>query len=170
LDEDFDLIHARMLNGSIEDWPGIYAKAFKHLKPGGKFEQVEIDFEPHSNNNRLDAVPALVEWYNLLMAAMDQSRRPMRIQRNTTDRLRAAGFADVHEEIIRIPFSPWPLNDDHEQHMARWFNLGLVHGLEGYSLAPFTRNLHKPVEEVRELITRVKREICLLGPQTYCFL
>jgi len=156
-----------MLFGSIEDWPGLYAKCFRHLKPGAHFEQVEMDFEPRSANGPLAPNFSLVQWYNLLMTAMDQCGKPMRLPPNNSDRLRAAGFVNIQEEVIRVPLTPWS-RDRHEQDMARWFNLGMMHGIEGYSLAPLLRILRMPEEDVRDLITRLKSDMLLVMPRIYC--
>lgn len=167
MEEDFDLVHIRMLNGSIADWPSLYAKAFRHLRPGGKIEQVEIDFCPRSENGKMPATASVVQWYNMLMEAMDRRGQPMRLAGDTKERLRNAGFVDIVETTIRVPFNPWS-RDRHEQNIGRWFNLGMTHGIEGFTIAPFRRALGMPEAEVHDLIAKVKRDIATLQWHSYC--
>src|SRR5437868_2929170 len=46
----FDLVHVRHLYGGIDSWPRLYAQAFVHVRPGGWFENSEIDLETRSEN------------------------------------------------------------------------------------------------------------------------
>lgn len=156
--EDFNLIHMRTLNGSIADWTSLYARAFRHLAPGGKIEQVEIDFAPRTTSEPLPPDFSLVEWYESLMAAMDRAGRPMRLDHHTGAKLEAAGFTDVQEATIRIPISPWA-NNHHERETGRWFNLALRQGIEALTLGPFTRHLNRRVPDIENLVGRLTNDL-----------
>ncbi|KAK1712369.1 hypothetical protein BDP67DRAFT_490276 [Colletotrichum lupini] len=41
----FDYVHISHLEGSVAEWPALYAQAFAHIKSGGFVEVKEIDVE-----------------------------------------------------------------------------------------------------------------------------
>jgi hypothetical protein len=175
-EESFDLVHLRMLCGSVSSWPEMYQKVFayaptlldtyshtnvrRHLRPGsGWIEHVEIDLEPRCDDHTLSPDSQVVRWYGYLRDATARAYRPIAYERNTRQLLEAAGFIDIQETIIRAPFNSWP-NDPHQKEIGRWYNLGLTEGLDALSFAPFTRSnqwdLH---EHVKPLLASVHREI-----------
>ncbi|UQC78779.1 UMTA [Colletotrichum lupini] len=46
----FDYVHISHLEGSVAEWPALYAQAFAHIKSGGFVEVKEIDVELCSNH------------------------------------------------------------------------------------------------------------------------
>lgn len=159
-EDSWDLIHLRMLCGSVSSWPEMYQKVFAHLRPGsGWIEHVEIDLEPRCDDHTMAPDSQVVRWYAYLRDATARAYRPIAYERNTRQLLEAAGFIDIQETIIRAPFNSWP-NDPHQKEIGRWYNLGLTEGLDALSFAPFTRcnqwDLH---EHVKPLLAAVHREI-----------
>lgn len=49
-DNHFDLVHLRLLIGSISDWPSVYKDIFRILKPGGWVEHTEYDCDVVSDD------------------------------------------------------------------------------------------------------------------------
>jgi SAM-dependent methyltransferase len=45
----FDFIHVRALFGSISDWDALYEKAFRHTKPGGWYQHLDMDIQIESD-------------------------------------------------------------------------------------------------------------------------
>ncbi|KFY35955.1 hypothetical protein V494_05456 [Pseudogymnoascus sp. VKM F-4513 (FW-928)] len=167
--DSYDLIHLRMLAGSISSPRELYANIFRHLKPDyGFIEHVEIDFQPRCDNDSLPRHAALFEWADLLMSATAQAYKPIAYNTETGTMLQDTGFIDIKEEIIRIPFNPWPDNDAHQREIGRWFNLGLCQGLEALTLGPMTRIHGWSRERVLKLVAEVKREICMKKHEVYC--
>ncbi|KAI0452696.1 S-adenosyl-L-methionine-dependent methyltransferase [Xylaria acuta] len=142
----FDLIHMRMLNGSIENWPRLYRQIFKYLKPGtGLFEQSQ---KVHQGFAR--------------------AGKKLEMDPNTKGILEDIGFSVEHKKIP-IAFNPWP-EDEHRKEIARWFNLGLNQGLEALTFDSVMHYLGYPEQEVRELLERVKEDMCRREWRTYCTL
>lgn len=81
--------------------------------------------------------------------------------------LESQGFVDIREQIIRVPFNPWPA-DPHQKAIGRWYSLGLIQGLEAVSLGPLTRMLGWKKDEVDRLIAEAGREICKKQYHVYC--
>ncbi|OHE97443.1 methyltransferase domain-containing protein [Colletotrichum orchidophilum] len=165
-EQTFDLVHIQMMLGSIRDWPDLYRKSFRHIRPGGYIEQVEIEWIPRSDDNSLATDSPLAVWGNTLRHAMQTYRQPIDIL-DTTKELRAAGFTDITEKMIRLPTNPWS-QDPFEQELGRWFNLGLTHCLEGLTLAPFIQVEGWPRQEVDRLVEDLKKDICRLNVHAYC--
>ncbi|KUJ08731.1 S-adenosyl-L-methionine-dependent methyltransferase [Mollisia scopiformis] len=168
MDVDWDLIHMRMLNGSISSWPDIYSKIFRHLKPGfGWLEHVEIDMYPRCDDGTLPQDSHLVQWADYLLEATARAQRPLAYNTQTRAMLESAGFVEIQEQVIKVPLNPWPA-DPHMKDVGRWYNLGLTQGLEALSLGPLTRVNHWPVEDIERLIAAAKRDICSKRYHSYC--
>lgn len=60
--------------------------------------------------------------------------------------------------VLKLPTSPWP-TDPYLKDCGRWYNLGLLEAVEGLSLAPLTRVGGWSVEEVKNLLVSVRRDI-----------
>ncbi|GKU07975.1 hypothetical protein FLAG1_10159 [Fusarium langsethiae] len=136
---DCDLIHMRMLLGSIQTdlWPQIYGNIFEHLAPGhGYIEHVEIDWTPRWQGDGQPENSSFQRWSEVFLSSMDKSNRSARVVPAKMEQLiKAAGFTDVKQEVIQAFVCPWT-SDLHEQDVARWFNLALSRSLETLSMMP----------------------------------
>lgn len=142
----------------------------RHLTPGfGYVELVEIDWTPRSDDNTLPVDSYFARWANELFKAMDKAGRDMRVNPNMCNMLREQGFVNVREQKFKLYHNPW-LTGGTEEAIGRWFNLALTHGLQGISMAPFTRYLGWSPKDVNELVDKVRHEICLLRHHGYCTL
>lgn len=101
---------------------------------------------------------------------MDDHGRSMRVDsQETISQLVNAGFVDIKEDVIKVPFSGWPA-EKHERDVGRWFNLGFSYGLMGLTLAPLTRMRDRTKAEVVDLVNKVKMEACSRNVHAYCLL
>ncbi|KAK4170452.1 S-adenosyl-L-methionine-dependent methyltransferase [Cladorrhinum sp. PSN259] len=156
----WDLIHLRMLNGSIASWPTMYNEVYRHLKPfTGHIEHVEIDWTPRTDDPATAIEGSLVErWANELLEVMDNYGRSLRLDSNLTkQRLADAGFTDIREEILQVPFNAWP-SDRRGRELGRWFDLSMRTGYQALSLAPFARGLDRSAAEINDFIDQVYAE------------
>jgi len=105
-----------------------------------------------------------------LLSAMDEAGLSMRVDPGRTkSNLAAAGFVDIREEVIRLPWNAWP-NQPDEKEIGRWFNLAISKGLLSMVMAPLTRVKGRPAQHVRELVARVMQETGLTVVHGYCLL
>jgi hypothetical protein len=132
-----------------------------HLKPGtGWIEHIEIDMEPRCDDYTLPPDSMLTKWYGWLADATHRVSRPIAYEHRTRQLLQAAGFIDIQETVIRVPYNTWP-NDPHQKDIGRWYNLGLTEGLEALTFAPLTRVYQWDLNaHVRPVLEGVRREIC----------
>lgn len=166
--ESFDMCHIQMLAGSIYNWPALYQNALRHLKPGAFIEHVEIDFTPHGVNGSLRENMALVRWARDLTAAFAHARQHLNLEPlNPEAMLKQAGFEDVQCATHPVPYHPWP-EDEKKKVVGRWFNLGMIQGVQALSMAPLTRYGGYSREQVDDLLSEVKREICTRSIVTQC--
>lgn len=121
-------------------------------------------WEPASN---IPENSVLRKWAELFLSGMAAMGRNARINSITVQRtIEAAGFTDVQEQTIQCYVNPW-MEDRQKRDVARWFNLGLSHGLEAMSLMPMIEGLHMEEDAVRSLCAQVKTEICHLRYHAY---
>ncbi|KAF3913920.1 hypothetical protein ABW21_db0205672 [Orbilia brochopaga] len=155
----FDLIHMRNGVGSVSSWPTLYRNVFQHLKPGyGWFEQVEIDYEPRCDDGTMSPNSSLVSWYQYLADATERSGKPLRYQHKTGKMLADAGFTDIREVIIQVPYSPWS-SDPHLKKIGSWYTLAMSEGLESLCIAPFNRIFGWDLEAINSFLGPVKKEM-----------
>jgi hypothetical protein len=132
---------------------------YRHLKPGyGSLEHVEIDFQPRCDDGTLAPDLNVVKWYDWLVDATQRAGKSLAYQHTTRQMLQAAGFVDIVEMVIRVPYNDWP-TDPHLKDVGRWYNLGMTEGLEALSLGPLTRVYRWSPEAVRGLIPGVAKEM-----------
>lgn len=133
----------------------------RHLKPGsGWIEHVEVDMEPRCDDATLPADSMLARWYAWLADATHRVSRPIAYEHRTRHLLQQAGFIDIQETVIRVPYNSWP-NDPHQKDIGRWYNLGITEGLEALTFAPLSRVYQwDPNTTVRPVLEAVRREIC----------
>ncbi|TLD27127.1 hypothetical protein PspLS_04433, partial [Pyricularia sp. CBS 133598] len=159
----YDLINCRLMKGAIRSWPALYEKIAAHLKPEtGVFEQFEIDWQFRCDDGPIP--PALKQWSDEVMQAMDQHGMSIRCNREETrSMLLNHGFDDVQEQAIVLPISNWA-DDERGREIGRWFNLALNHSTLPMSLAPLFRVMKKTPQYIDELNKAASREIYMDCP------
>ncbi|KAG6018841.1 hypothetical protein E4U41_003542 [Claviceps citrina] len=158
--DDCDLIHMRLLAGSITPsrWPSIYRKVYEHLKPGsGCFEHTELDWTA-----RWDGPPpegsALNEWSRLLQRGWINFNRNGTIDGARVRRtLAEAGFIGIREETIRCYLKPTPSSTADPS--EKWLNAVLRVVADSMALLPLIEGLNYTKDQVEELCNGVKREL-----------
>ncbi|KIX08590.1 uncharacterized protein Z518_03246 [Rhinocladiella mackenziei CBS 650.93] len=151
----FDFIHVRALYGSVSDWPAFYDQVYQHLKPGAWFEQVEYSVDWRTDD---DSIPS-GHIFTLASASYEEAGERMgktfRILDLQKDYVEQAGFVNVVEKRYKMPLGPWP-KDPKLKEIGRWHLLEAYQGLEGWTLALFTRVLGWSYEEVQVFLAKVR--------------
>lgn len=151
----FDFIHVRNLSGAFSDWGAIYREAFKHLKPGGYIEIIDIEplKMPASTPNSYVSIFA-----GAVQAAADKAGRPIGVRHLKRSELEAAGFKNVRTTVFDVPIGTWP-KDERKQSMGKMWLIAVLEGLEATGLRLLTREMNWRAEDVRELCDKVKAEL-----------
>lgn len=164
---DFDFAFIRMMAGSIVDWPGLYRKTYHSLRPGGRIEHVEVDWDMGADGNSMPEDAALRQWSDLFKDATASAGFPVNVSSEARKAwLRNAGFVDIQDRYVKIGCNPWQIEPG-PRVASRWLNLGLVCGAEALSMAPFTRHMGKTKQEVDDMIVKFHREVCTLRIRSY---
>ena len=80
--------------------------------------------------------------------------------------LRDAGFADVDEQIMKLPIGVWPR--DRRMKVIGLYNRSVIYdGLQGIAMAPFTRALGWTKEQVEVFLVEMRRG--LMDPSTHAY-
>lgn len=130
-------------------------------------EHIEIDFQPLSGDSSLPPDSRLRLWFNELRLAYEQARQPIVLEPSPETWLKQAGFEDIKRNIKEIPYHPWPTTE-FQKEVGRWFNLGMVHGIEALTIAALTRHRNYTKDQVNALLAEVKREICTRAFRSHC--
>ncbi|KAL8735476.1 MAG: hypothetical protein Q9181_002798 [Wetmoreana brouardii] len=154
----FDLVHTRIMLGSLRDWPQFFAQVLKHLRPDGYIECHELDVNAQTDDNSLPADSAITAWCHNQEEAAQKVGMSLRI---TGDKLKTqmqeAGFVDVVVKEFKMPIGQWP--KDKTLREAGAFGLvAMLEGIGGLTMAFWTRFLGWKAEAVEAELVKVKRE------------
>jgi hypothetical protein len=138
--DTFGFIHIRGLYGSVADWPTLYAQAFRACKPGGWIEQIEWDMALRDPSGQLTEHPVFKKWTEDCLDMGETIGKTMKTAILMKDWIREAGFVDIVEKKIKWPLGPWS-SDPKLKEIGRWNLLNWEEGLEGWTLAHYTRVL-----------------------------
>lgn len=156
--DHFSYIHTRVLLGCFEDFRAIIARAFQYLEPGGHMESQEPYTTPYCDDGTMRPDFAFLEWTRHLDDAAMSFGRPIRIANKLKRWYEEAGFVDVHERVDRVPLNPWP-QDKRMRELGRWSEMNWLDGLQGFSLAWFSRVLGWSKAEIEVFLVGVRRAI-----------
>lgn len=144
----WDVIHMRMGCSSVTNWPGLYRKIFDHLRCGGWFEQVEVNFEPQ-RNYRPSENGSLWFWYQSLKTATERSKRVIALPpEQALGWLREAGFIDVGYEEVVLPLTP-DIQPVYGRTAARWYRTAFAESVRPLCMAPFARVYGWTLEKIQ---------------------
>ncbi|KAK1962823.1 methyltransferase domain-containing protein [Colletotrichum sublineola] len=156
--EPFDFIFARNMVGSFSDWEGVIGQAFDNLEPGGYLELHDSIYPLICDDGTLTEESPLMKWTLLIAEACDRRGRSVRIGSQFPRLLEEAGFEDISVTNIKFPVSPWP-KDPKLRLIGEWTQASLFPGIEGISLALFTRVLGWSVLETIVFCAQVRDQV-----------
>jgi hypothetical protein len=132
----FDLIHIRGLCGSIQNWPALYKRALKHLRPGGFVEHLEWSLHIRSADGKLSSNSMFSQWSQNVVSAGALSGKTYEIAENMAGLVDEAGFDDVVEQGQWWPIGAWS-GDAKMQEIGRMNLINWERALEAWNLPPF---------------------------------
>lgn len=155
--ERFDMVHGRFLMGSISSHANLYKKIYDSLKPGGWFEIVELECGTFSDDGTVAPDSPSNKWWAWLEEAFDKIGKPIPKIDAFPGLFEDAGFTNVRSRMVKRPVNDWP-KDPRMKEIGRYSCLNFLEGLEGFTMAPFTRVLGWTPEEAQVLIAQVRKE------------
>lgn len=164
----FDLIHARMMVGSFQDWPAFINNAFTWLQPNGYLELQDVESLGCDDTTLTVDPPScrLAEWWSHVRQGFKCAGRPMDAALMHKERMLAAGFVDVQQTLVKWPINTWP-KDKHMKKIGQFSCANTLQGVEAFAMAPLTRYLGWSKDEVQILAAGAKTDIKNAGIHAY---
>ncbi|KIV95132.1 hypothetical protein, variant [Exophiala mesophila] len=153
----FDYVHSRYMAGSVADWPRLMSQCYNHLTPGGWVEFQDFDLHNYSQDNSIPPDNKVLEWYNLLMEGCERIGRTASPGQHLESWVRDSGFTNIHHKTFKLPLGAWP-KDERMKRVGALNLLQLLEGLEGLTLALFTRALGWSTEAIHVYLAAVRKD------------
>jgi ubiquinone/menaquinone biosynthesis C-methylase UbiE len=106
--DSYDLVHARLLMASVNDYPKLLSQVFRAVKPGGYFEMHDIDCGYYCDDGTLPSDSAAVVWAETFREVCAKIGRPVLLTENYKRLMEEAGFVNIQERHIKRPINSWP--------------------------------------------------------------
>ncbi|KAF9871894.1 TAM domain methyltransferase [Colletotrichum karsti] len=162
----FDFIFGRVLAGSISNYQDFFNKAFANLEPGGYLEMQDFALPYGCDDGTLSPNSPLHRLSTLFREGTAKAGRRMDVAPSYQTLMRAAGFEGVVEWQSKWPVNRWP-RDPHYKELGMWTHANLDTGLEGLTLALFTRFLGWSSEETLAFCAEVRTALKDLRTHAY---
>ncbi|ELQ39789.1 hypothetical protein OOU_Y34scaffold00484g3 [Pyricularia oryzae Y34] len=145
---NWDLIHLRMVSGSLIDIQGVFNRCYEHIRPGGWIELQDMHAFPQCDDNTMKPDDFLLGFYKLVHQSfnargMDHRNRPKEMK----SYLQQAGFTNIKCIVKKTPVGPWAKGDQLQR-------IGECMKYAIYDLLP---SLVKPLEAIE--ISRIEAEV-----------
>ncbi|KAI9701939.1 MAG: hypothetical protein M1836_001283 [Candelina mexicana] len=154
----FDYIHTRMLLGAFEDFRDIIRKGFRYTKRGGYMESQELYSTLYCDDGTMPDSWPFQQWAQKIDDASMSLGRPLRIANKLKRWYEEAGFVDVQEHVFKLPVNPWP-RETHYKDIGRMCELCWSDGIQGFTLAYFSRVLGWSKEEIEVYLVNVRKSL-----------
>ncbi|KAF5962590.1 methyltransferase [Fusarium bulbicola] len=155
--EPFDYIYTRFMTVSLANWPRFFGQSFTNLNPGGWMEVVDI-LPPTSDDGTMTPETALYQWSKLLLEATEKMGRPFGETMTYETQMEAAGFQNVTQQVFKWPQNRWP-KDQKCKELGSWTLENISSGLDGISIALFTRVLGWSKPQLDVFLTDVRKDL-----------
>ena len=90
-----------------------------NLKEGGWIELQDVDVHHYSEDDSINPGNQVYDAHENIIEACERTGRSVRAGRHLKAWVEEAGFTNVHHEVFRIPFGPWP-KDERMVSSAAW--------------------------------------------------
>ena len=156
----FDYIHLRDLYGGLSDWGAVYKSAFTHLKPGGWFEDLELDIKTRSDIVGDDPEHIFNRWNKVFFEAGEKIGKTLAIGDGSRmrDHLAEAGFVNRVEKKFRLPMNAWA-RDPKLKEIGKLVHNFIDNGLEGFALYLLTQVMEWKYEECVVFVAMMRKAL-----------
>uniref|UniRef100_A0A0D2XYN2 Methyltransferase tdiE n=1 Tax=Fusarium oxysporum (strain Fo5176) TaxID=660025 RepID=A0A0D2XYN2_FUSOF len=153
--------------GSFEDYDAFISKAYKALEPEGWFEMQDIVLPYKSDDGTLHADLELAKLGHYFCEASKILGRSVEAPRHYKSMMQKAGFINIVERHFKWPLNEWA-KDPYYKEIGAWSFANLDGGLEGLTLALFTRGMKWTKEETMTFCAEVRKH--LRDPRIHAYL
>ncbi|MCJ1396547.1 hypothetical protein MMC18_009438 [Xylographa bjoerkii] len=157
-DQKFDFVHARMLVLGIHDWPRFFRQSWDYMKPGAWLEMQELQFPAKSDDGSATRESPFIDWSYKLAEASEKVGIDSLACEKFEEQLARQGFVNIKYETIKWPIGSWAKGKK-EKEIGRWMLENVLQGLQGLSMALFTRHLGWSREAVELFLVEVRKQM-----------
>ncbi|KAI9734366.1 MAG: hypothetical protein M1834_002472 [Cirrosporium novae-zelandiae] len=154
---EFDYVHCRQLHTAIEE-KKLFQQAFSNLKPGGWIEMQELAQPVCCDDGTIPDDCLLKQWCMNMLKAAEKGGHHLDNPPKYKMWIEEAGFINVHEERLKWPMNPWP-EDEEMKTLGQWAVTNAMSGLNGFTMAQFTRHLGWSSGEVEVFLAGVRKDL-----------
>jgi len=140
---------------------------FRALEPGGWFEMQDIVLPYKSDDGTLHADLELAKLGHYFCQASKILGRSVEAPRHYKSMMQKAGFINLVERHFKWPLNAWA-KDPYYKEIGAWSFANLDGGLEGLTLALFTRGMKWTKEETMAFCAEVRKH--LRDPKIHAYL
>jgi hypothetical protein len=144
-----------MLVIAIKNWAEFFRQVYANLRPGGYIELQEFSFPLRCDNDSAPPESPLMQWSSYMMEAAHNLGIELDASNEFPTLLAAAGFTDIRSETHAWPINRWP-KDPMMKERGMWAMENFWQGLQGFSMALFTRGLDWKPAEVEVMLSGVR--------------
>jgi len=133
-------------------------QAFENLKPGGWLEMQELSLPVANDDSSMTPDHSVYKWTYYILEASKSIGQSFENPPHYAEWMREAGFVNVQHMVYKWPTNPWPKDKKHKI-LGLWTLANILDGLEGFSMALFTRVLGWQPEEVQRFLVGVRQDV-----------
>lgn len=156
-DDPFDFIHGRMLAVAVRNWPALIQKCFDNLIPGGWVEFQDLNFPLRCDDASAPPSSVPMQWSTYMMEGAAKLGVDLSASNHFPKWLAKAGFVDVKVERFAWPVNRWP-KDEKEKEKGMWNLQNFLEGVQGFSMAIFTKGLGWDSTQVEVYLAECRKE------------
>ncbi|PKS12980.1 hypothetical protein jhhlp_000321 [Lomentospora prolificans] len=154
----FDFVHVRNMLGTVPSWADFHQNTFKHVKPGGWVEQVELSCITRSDDDSIPPGSAISKWPELFVDIGKKFGVSFHASEEARAAISDAGFVNVTERVIKVPLGPWP-RDPKLKVWGQWYRYSCLEGLEGFALRSMVDVLNWSYESAQLFLAEMRRNL-----------
>ncbi|KAL9131007.1 MAG: hypothetical protein Q9217_000949 [Psora testacea] len=154
----FDLIHTRIMNGSLRNWEQYFQQSFKHCKPGGWVESQELDIIAYTDDDSIPSDSYIYKWCANQEEAIQKIGLTLRISgEKLRSWMQSAGFVNVTVHEFKVPIGTWPA-DRKLRELGAFQLVAMLDGIQGLTMALWTRFLGWTEDEIEVFLAKIRAE------------
>ncbi|RSL59567.1 hypothetical protein CEP54_007261 [Fusarium duplospermum] len=154
----FDFIHGRELEGCIGNEDQLFRRCFQHLAPGGHIEFQAAYTRWLSDDGTAEKATNAQSWLKTLLEGTAKFGKSLECAVNWKEKIEAAGFVDVQQEIRKLPIGSWA-KDPKLKEIGRFQGIQQIQAVESYSPRIFSTVLGWKEEEVQAFVAKVRKDL-----------
>ncbi|RQM04560.1 hypothetical protein DH86_00004211 [Scytalidium sp. 3C] len=161
-----DYIHMRHVAQTIRNKPQLLERAYEALKPGGYFEFQEILYYPYCDDGTMTDPYAFKDWIDQLNQGIANLGGDNYGAAKLAQQMRDAGYVNVKETVLKLPFGTWPKTRMHKRAGLYW-RVAVSDGLRNISSRVFTVGLGWKIEELDVYLVEVRKSLTDTSKHVY---